>query len=207
VLVCRKSTPWAFHVSTFLLAAVFALTYAIVQGVRQQPSGGLVVLAVVDLLLAVLAVLHVNWLGVDGRFLRVRHVLGTDRLTRFASAFGVRAEAGAKSIAYVVFVTDGFRHVDLAFYASDSSARRAVRRLTAALLDGAPSPTSPGSREVERVEAQFRASSEAAERIVAEYYESRTWKRARLLILVFGAISMAAALLSWFYAQRTQIGR
>lgn len=201
MIVCRKSVPWAFHVSAFLLTAVGALTYAIVQGMRQQPSAGLAVLAVVDLLLVVLVVTLFKWLTIEGPFLKVRRVFSSDSLERSKAAFGVRPETNDESIHYIVFVTDGFRHVDVGSYGSDAGARRGVRRLTEALLDGGPLPGSAGLLEAERIEAHQRMLIERTQAMVAEY-TAATWRRTRIVVIVVVATaSFAAALLSWWYAQ------
>jgi hypothetical protein len=201
MLVCRKSGPSALHVPVLLLGGVFAVTWALVQGGPERASGGSVGLGVLDGIIALVALTQFRLLEARGRTLRVRRVFKTETFERSAAAFGVRRENHAKSTEYVVFVTDGLRHSDVAFCATDAGAKRVVRRLNDALLDGGPSPNASGSLELQRLDARFRRSVERTQHIVADFYASSEWRRARLLIAIVGAAVIAVAGFCWYRAQ------
>jgi len=180
---------------------VLIVTCALIQDAHFPVRGGFAVLALIDSIVAIVAMVDVRWLTVEDRLLRVRRLFSRDSLERSAAAFGVRREFVESAAEYVVFVTDGFRHVDVASCASEPAAKRAVRRLTDALLGGGPTPNAAGEREVQRIEARWQRTIEEAQQLHSDYRASRGWRRALTITAVLGAACVALAFFLWYRAQ------
>ena len=119
-----------------------------------------------------------------------------------ACAFGVRLKTG-RAPSYVVFVTDGVASEDIGEWARERAARSAVARLETLFGPLEPSlvggPAKPNrrreraKRQVARLENEWKSEVASAEKVIADYYQSRTWRFTKyaiaggLVLYVLGA--------------------
>ncbi len=86
----------------------------------------------------------------------------------------------------MVFVTDGVASEDIGEWSRERAARSAVARLETLLGPVEPSlvggPAKPNRRrerarrQVARLEKEWKSEVAAAEKVIADYYQSRTWR-------------------------------
>ena len=91
--------------------------------------------------------------------------------------------------------------VHIRYSVSEAAAKRAVRRLTDALLGRGPAPNAAGEREVQRIEARWQPSIEEAQRLRSDSRAVAGWRRALTFTAVLGAACVALALFLWYRAQ------
>jgi hypothetical protein len=146
-------------------------------------------------------------LAVSGDALLVRGFGKTRSLELGACAFGVRLKTG-RSPTYVVFVTDGVASEDIGEWIRERGARAAVTRLETLFVQaepplvGGPPPRNRrlerARRQAARVESEWKSQVAVAEKAVAEYYRSRTWRFTKYAIPVALVLYVLGASL-YFY--------
>jgi hypothetical protein len=188
-----------------------ALSLAAFQSESRDTSMSPLLSLSVGALFLCFAVASCRSISVSGAKLLARGFRKQRTLDLDACAFGVRLRPG-RSPAYVVFVTDSVSSEDIGEWGNERGARAAISRLQAHLAarkpsvsGGAPQPNprrKRAEREVAEVERQWKRSIAAAEKTVADYYQSRTWRITRN-VLVGGVLLYAlGASLYFFLTQR-----
>jgi hypothetical protein len=114
-------------------------------------------------------------------------------------AFGVRLETSRESAGYIVFATDGQASVDLGEWSTEPGARRSVERARRALYGASSSSgSSKAQRDVEQVERTWQANVAEARKTLDAYYQSRTWKISKYVIVGL-LVSYSIGMLIHFY--------
>jgi hypothetical protein len=145
--------------------------------------------ALIALVLVSLGVSRLRLLAVSDECLFVRAPFRAQALDARACAFGIeRKEAFRGGPTYVVFLTDGARHVPMAWCLSLTGAESCVRRLESVLLQDTEPAASAGARAHV---AGARASWEAILAARAAYQSTPAagrWQRIVAIWLVFVAV-------------------
>lgn len=192
-----------FPLAYFGVGALFAAigVAALVNGKTESRSG-----ALIGFLLGAVSVYFASsaWRRLTAKDdeLLVRGFGRRRSLELSACAFGVRLKPG-RSPAYVVFVTDSVASEDIGEWSRERAARSAVAHLETLFAPAEPSlvggPTKPNRRrerarrQVAQLENEWKSQVAAAEKVIADYYQSRTWRFTKyaivggLLIYVLGA--------------------
>jgi hypothetical protein len=145
-------------------------------------------------------------LSAHGDDLVVRGFRKRRSLELAACAFGVRLKTG-RSPAYVVFVTDSVASEEIGEWSRERAARAAVARLETTFafepkfVGGPARPNrrlERARRHVAELEREWKSQVDVAEKAVADYYQSKTWRFTKYAI-VAGLVLYVAAMSLYFY--------